>query len=69
MTRLIRAKMMKIQKLTAEIRYGTISLMTPPAIEKATVASAVPFARVARGNTSVGYTQQVVNQVEPYVAV
>lgn len=66
-------------------RYGTISLTTPPAIEKATVASATPFARLAKGNISVGYTQlfalahpplryilgayQVVNQVLPYMKV
>jgi hypothetical protein len=57
MMKFMRAKMIKIQNVTAEIRYGTISLMTPPAMEKATVASAAPLARVARGNTSVGYTQ------------
>jgi hypothetical protein len=57
------AKMMKIQKVTAEMRYGTISLMTPPATEKATVASAAPFARVARGNTSVGYTFPSVSRI------
>ena len=48
---------MKIQNVTAEIRYGTISLMTLQAMEKATVARAAPLARVASGKTSVGWTQ------------
>jgi hypothetical protein len=52
--RFIRAKRMKTQNPMALIKYGTISLMTPPAMENATVASATPFARLARGKTSVG---------------
>ena len=55
--RLTRAKMMNTQNPTALIRYGVISLTKPPAREKAIVANATPFARLARGKISVGYTQ------------
>jgi len=41
--------MVKIQNVTAEIKYGTILLMTPTAMENATVARAAPLALVARG--------------------
>ena len=54
MEKLMRAKMINTQNVTAEIRYGMTSLMTPPARENATVESAAPRARVANGNTSVG---------------
>jgi hypothetical protein len=56
-TRLIIAKRMNTQNPMALIRYGTISLIVPPASENATVANATPLARLARGNISVGYTQ------------
>jgi hypothetical protein len=54
---LTRAKMMNTQYPTAEMRYGVISFTKPPARENATVANATPFARLARGKISVGYTQ------------
>lgn len=54
---LMRANMINTQNPMALMRYGTISLIVPPAREKATVASATPLARLARGKISVGYTQ------------
>ena len=41
----------------ASMRYGMIMLIVPPAIENENVANAAPLLRLARGNTSVGYTQ------------
>jgi hypothetical protein len=54
MAKFSNANSTKIQKPTAVIRYGTISLIVPPASENATVAIAAPLARVASGNISVG---------------
>jgi hypothetical protein len=48
------ANRMKTQNPMALIRYGIISLIVPPAMEKAIVANAVPLLRLARGKTSVG---------------
>lgn len=54
MAKFTRAKRIKIQNPIASIRYGMISLIVPPARENATVASAAPLLRLARGKTSVG---------------
>ena len=51
---LTRAKMMNTHQPTAEMRNGVMVLTNAPATENATVASAVPFARVAKGKHSVG---------------
>ena len=56
-TSLMRANIINTQSPMASIRYGTISLIVPPARETATVAIATPFAQLERGKLSVGYIQ------------
>jgi hypothetical protein len=52
MARLIRAKRIKTQNPAALIRYETISLITPYAIEKATVRRAKAQQRYAVPSTN-----------------
>jgi hypothetical protein len=54
MTKFRWANNTKTQYETALIKYGTISLMIPPAREKATVASTVPFGSRHQKKVSVG---------------
>lgn len=62
-TRLMTAKVIITQNRATLIKYGVISLTKPPAREKATVDNATPFARLARGKISVGYTKLMVQSL------
>ena len=58
------ANMMNTHHPTALMTYGITSLMIAPQKANDTMAKETPFARVARGKTSGGYTQLLLASVQ-----